>query len=363
MTSLVEDEPTSTASVTPKVDSPLSAELGEEDWRRAKAALAVASTRRAPGRRSPGTIRTRPSRARSLRSASPLSRTTRSAGPSSRPAGQSSPRRSKARLAARSGGDWAIKDVKPSKPRKASLGSNRNVLDRTVANGQHFSHMVDDVLPRAISARRCGQPDRRCATPTTFWACQNRERGRHQEGIPQARQEPTTPTATRRSEGQGQVREFNTAYEVLGDEEKRAPVRPWRDRCRGQAALPGLRGLRRRRRRPAAGGFAGFEFGAGGRPVRGPAQRPRPDPADDIFSQLFGDAFRRERRGEPAGQRRPKGEDVDGDTDREPGGYRGEAKKRLSLPAGRDVDVVIPKGVARRPDDPPARPRSRRARR
>jgi surface antigen len=42
MTSLVNDEPSSTAATTPKAISPLSAELGEEDWRRAKAALSVA---------------------------------------------------------------------------------------------------------------------------------------------------------------------------------------------------------------------------------------------------------------------------------------------------------------------------------
>jgi hypothetical protein len=42
MTSLVEEEPVTTQSVAPRTISPLSAELGEEDWRRAKAALAVA---------------------------------------------------------------------------------------------------------------------------------------------------------------------------------------------------------------------------------------------------------------------------------------------------------------------------------
>lgn len=41
MTSLVE-EPTTTQSIEPRVISPLSPDLGEEDWRRAKAALAVA---------------------------------------------------------------------------------------------------------------------------------------------------------------------------------------------------------------------------------------------------------------------------------------------------------------------------------
>ena len=41
ITSLV-DEPTTTSSVKPRAISPLSPDLGEEDWRRAKAALAVA---------------------------------------------------------------------------------------------------------------------------------------------------------------------------------------------------------------------------------------------------------------------------------------------------------------------------------
>lgn len=42
MTSLVSDDPTTTESTAPRVVSPLSPELGEEDWRRAKAAMAVA---------------------------------------------------------------------------------------------------------------------------------------------------------------------------------------------------------------------------------------------------------------------------------------------------------------------------------
>jgi surface antigen len=42
MSSLVKEEPEVTQSIAPKVASPLSPELGEEDWRRAKAAMAVA---------------------------------------------------------------------------------------------------------------------------------------------------------------------------------------------------------------------------------------------------------------------------------------------------------------------------------
>jgi surface antigen len=40
--SLVNDEPSTTQSVSPRITSPLSPELGGEDWRRAKAAMAVA---------------------------------------------------------------------------------------------------------------------------------------------------------------------------------------------------------------------------------------------------------------------------------------------------------------------------------
>ena len=42
MTSLVGDDPVVTQSVAPRIVSPLSPELGEEDWRRARAAMAVA---------------------------------------------------------------------------------------------------------------------------------------------------------------------------------------------------------------------------------------------------------------------------------------------------------------------------------
>jgi surface antigen len=42
MASLVSEEPQATQSVAPRIVSPLSPELGEEDWRRARAAMAVA---------------------------------------------------------------------------------------------------------------------------------------------------------------------------------------------------------------------------------------------------------------------------------------------------------------------------------
>jgi surface antigen len=42
MNSLVPDDPAATASVAAKAASPMAREMGTEDWRRAKGALAVA---------------------------------------------------------------------------------------------------------------------------------------------------------------------------------------------------------------------------------------------------------------------------------------------------------------------------------
>lgn len=47
--SLEEDEPEATGSIAPQAPVPLSADLNEEDWRRAKAALAVALDPQGPG--------------------------------------------------------------------------------------------------------------------------------------------------------------------------------------------------------------------------------------------------------------------------------------------------------------------------
>lgn len=66
---------------------------------------------------------------------------------------------------------------------------------------------------------------------------------------------------------------------------------------------------------------------------------------EDIFSHLFGDAFRAAGAG-PGAQRGPqKGEDVAAELSVTLEQVGAEEKLRLSLPGGRDVDVVVPKGV------------------
>ncbi|MBA1158241.1 RT0821/Lpp0805 family surface protein [Microvirga mediterraneensis] len=49
LSALDDEEPKSTGTITARTDTPLSADLDQEDWRRAKAALAVALDPQGPG--------------------------------------------------------------------------------------------------------------------------------------------------------------------------------------------------------------------------------------------------------------------------------------------------------------------------
>jgi DnaJ-class molecular chaperone len=143
--------------------------------------------------------------------------------------------------------------------------------------------------------------------------------------------------------------EVNTAYEILGDAQKRAQFDRGEIDAEGKPRFQGFGG---------GGGFGGgarpedFEgfsfFSGGGNPFGAGARRGArgAGAGDDIFSQLFGDAFRAAG-GEGARRARAaKGEDVAATLTVTLEEVASEAKKRLRLPTGRDVDVVIPKGVA-----------------
>ncbi|GJD97116.1 DnaJ C-terminal domain-containing protein [Methylobacterium iners] len=136
--------------------------------------------------------------------------------------------------------------------------------------------------------------------------------------------------------------EANTAYEILGDAGKRAQF------DRGEIDAEG---------KPRATGFEGFGgFGGGG--SRGGAfdfenvARQRGGGGgigEDIFSHLFGEAFRAGGAGPMGGGMRggpARGEDVSAELSVTLEQVANEERLRLSLPGGRDVDVVIPKGVA-----------------
>jgi DnaJ-class molecular chaperone len=137
--------------------------------------------------------------------------------------------------------------------------------------------------------------------------------------------------------------EVNAAYEILGDAAKRAQFDRGEIDAEGKPRFQGFEGFG-----AGAGagreGFESFNFNFGGGSPFGRRRGARPAGEDDIFSQLFGEAFRSAERGARA--RAPKGEDVQATLSVTLEDIAGEAKKRITLPTGREVEVTIPKGVA-----------------
>lgn len=132
--------------------------------------------------------------------------------------------------------------------------------------------------------------------------------------------------------------EANSAYEILGDAGKRGQFdrgeidAEGKPRATGFEGFSGFGGGR-------AGGFGGFENAARGRGPGGAGGM-----GEDIFSHLFGEAFRAGGAG-PGQREAPKGEDVAAELNVTLEQVASEEKLRLSLPHGRDVDVVVPRGV------------------
>jgi DnaJ-class molecular chaperone len=132
--------------------------------------------------------------------------------------------------------------------------------------------------------------------------------------------------------------EANSAYEILGDAEKRKQF------DRGEIDADG---------KPRATGFDGFGGGFSGRSgnydfenmARSRQGGMGGGMGEDIFSHIFGEAFRAGGAG-PGAQRPPaKGEDVAAELSVSLEQVASEEKLRLYLPTGREVDVMIPRGV------------------
>jgi DnaJ-class molecular chaperone len=146
--------------------------------------------------------------------------------------------------------------------------------------------------------------------------------------------------------------EINAAYEILGDADKRGQFDRGEIDAEGKPRFQGFEGFGGGRGGTRSEDFGGFNFNVGGGPFggrRGGRGGFGAEAGDDFFSQLFGDAFRQAGDGTRQGRGRPqpqKGEDVSATLTVTLEEVAGEEKKRVRLPTGRDVDVVIPKGVA-----------------
>jgi DnaJ-class molecular chaperone len=136
--------------------------------------------------------------------------------------------------------------------------------------------------------------------------------------------------------------ELNAAYEILGDAGKRGQFDRGEIDAEGK---PRFQGFEDFSGRPGGhdGDFESFTFGFG--PGGGARRSARGGGADDIFSQLFGETFR-ERAGAARQAPRARGEDLAATLEVTLEDIAGEAKKRVGLAGGREIDVVIPKGVA-----------------
>ncbi|HYF56453.1 MAG TPA: J domain-containing protein [Salinarimonas sp.] len=135
--------------------------------------------------------------------------------------------------------------------------------------------------------------------------------------------------------------EVNQAYEILGDAARRAQFDRGEIDGEGKPRFRGFEGFGGGRE--GAGRAGGFGFGARGRGA-GPGGG-----GEDIFSHIFGEAFRAAEGRAGAGTRaRPgtsRGEDVAVTLTVTIEDIAAGAKKRVTLPGGREFEVTLPTPV------------------
>jgi DnaJ-class molecular chaperone len=138
--------------------------------------------------------------------------------------------------------------------------------------------------------------------------------------------------------------EVNSAYEILGDEKKRAAFDRGEIDAEGKPRFQGFEGFDPggsgfgRRTNAGGPGFEHFEYNFGGRPGA------QGYDASDVFSELFGGAGRRgatRGRGTPP----PRGEDITASVTISLSDAAQGTTTRVTLPTGRTLDVSIPAGI------------------
>jgi DnaJ-class molecular chaperone len=138
--------------------------------------------------------------------------------------------------------------------------------------------------------------------------------------------------------------EVSAAYEILGDEKKRAAFdrgeidAEGKPRFRGFEGF-GAEGFGRRSHAGAGPGFQHFEFDFGG---AGPGAGGFA--ASDIFADLFGGG-KGSRRGRTGGQSAPRGEDITADVTIGLAEAVKGTTTRVALSTGRNLEVSVPAGI------------------
>jgi DnaJ-class molecular chaperone len=130
--------------------------------------------------------------------------------------------------------------------------------------------------------------------------------------------------------------EIGTAYEILGDEKKRAAFDRGEIDAEGKPRAPQFEGFGFGRQ-PGGADFRGFGFDFGGAGFS--AERGGIDP--DILSELFGTGRSRAR----ARPQTPRGEDIAVTVAVPLTTAANGGTARVSLPTGRTLDVAVPAGI------------------
>ncbi|MGO9418785.1 DnaJ C-terminal domain-containing protein [Roseiarcus sp.] len=130
--------------------------------------------------------------------------------------------------------------------------------------------------------------------------------------------------------------EVGSAYEILGDEKKRAAFDRGEIDAEGKPRAPQFEGFGGFGRQPGAGGF-GFDFGPGGFATGAGSID------QDILSELFGGGRRGRTR--PQQQQASKGEDISVSVAVPLSTVASGAPVRVALPTGRTLDATVPAGI------------------